>query len=188
MVGRQSRNGLVVSLIALMLLLGFVVLEGCSSSEDVQTTNQGVTADSEKSIGGQSDGVATSANDDQPDWSKPAETLVAVKNNQVTGKNPFSQRFETPDFPKGMSWINTRPLSKRYLKGKFVILDFWTYCCINCLHVLPDLEYLEAKYEAYKGIAFMGCHSAKFTNEKDAQKVRDAILKYNVQHPVINDD
>ena len=85
------------------------------------------------------------------------------------------------DFPAGHSWFNvSEPLSFEYhLKGKLVLIDFWTYCCINCLHVLPDLEYLEAKYEAYKGIAFMGCHSAKFTNEKDAQKVRDAILKYN---------
>lgn len=75
-----------------------------------------------------------------------------------------------------------------HLKGKLVLIDFWTYCCINCLHILPDLEYLEQKYEQYKGIAFIGCHSAKFTNEKESQKVRDAILKYDVKHPVINDD
>ena len=75
-----------------------------------------------------------------------------------------------------------------HLKGKIVLIDFWTYCCINCLHILPDLEYLEEKYMDYSGIVFMGCHSAKFTNEKGAQKVRDAILKYDVKHPVINDD
>jgi len=69
-----------------------------------------------------------------------------------------------------------------------VLIDFWTYCCINCLHVLPDLEYLENKFQAQHAIAFMGCHSAKFLNEKGASKVRDAILKYDVKHPVINDD
>lgn len=53
---------------------------------------------------------------------------------------------------------------------------------------MPDLEYLEEKYQEQKAIAFVGCHSAKFTNEKEAQKVRDAILKYSVKHPVINDD
>lgn len=77
---------------------------------------------------------------------------------------------------------------QKHLKSKIVLIDFWTYCCINCLHVLPDLEYLEEKFTEYKGIAFIGCHSAKFTNEKDSHKVRDAILKYDVKHPVINDD
>lgn len=56
------------------------------------------------------------------------------------------------------------------------------------MHVLPDLEYLEDKFQNHKGIAFIGCHSAKFTNEKGAAKVRDAVLKYDVRHPVINDD
>jgi thiol-disulfide isomerase/thioredoxin len=69
-----------------------------------------------------------------------------------------------------------------------VVIDFWTYCCINCLHVLPDLEYLENKFSSENSIAFMGCHSAKFLNEKGANKVRNAILKYDVKHPVINDD
>ena len=86
--------------------------------------------------------------------------------------------------------MNTsEPLTFDYhLKGKLVLIDFWTYCCINCLHVLPDLEYLEEKYSNNSGIVFMGCHSAKFTNEKGHAKVRDAILKYDVRHPVINDD
>lgn len=68
------------------------------------------------------------------------------------------------------------------------MIDFWTYCCINCLHVLPDVEYLENKFQSESSIVFMGCHSAKFLNEKGSAKVRDAILKYDVRHPVINDD
>jgi thiol-disulfide isomerase/thioredoxin len=68
------------------------------------------------------------------------------------------------------------------------LIDFWTYCCINCLHVIPDLEYLENKFSNEPGIAIVGIHSAKFTNEKGVQKIRDAILKYDVKHPVINDD
>ena len=63
-----------------------------------------------------------------------------------------------------------------------------TYCCINCLHVLPDLEFLESKFKGENSIVFMGCHSAKFVNEKGPDKVRDAILKYDIKHPVINDD
>lgn len=92
------------------------------------------------------------------------------------------KQLKVKDFPPNHKWFNVaEPLSyEHHLKGKLILIDFWTYCCINCLHVLPDLEYLESKYYDYKGIAFMGCHSAKFTNERGHQKVRDAILKYNV--------
>ena len=76
----------------------------------------------------------------------------------------------------------------KHLKGKLVVLNFWTYCCINCLHVLPDLEYLDQKFHEEPSISFLGCHSAKFLNERDSAKVRDAILKYEIKHPVINDD
>ena len=77
---------------------------------------------------------------------------------------------------------------EKHLKGKIVLLDFWTYCCINCLHMLPDLEYLEQKFNDESSIVFIGCHSAKFLNEKGSAKVRDAVLKYEIKHPVINDD
>jgi len=94
------------------------------------------------------------------------------------------------ELPPNHTWFNvSEPLTfSHHLKNKIVLIDFWTYCCINCLHVLPDLEYLEDKFQNHKGIVFMGCHSAKFTNEKGPTKVRDAVLKYEVRHPVINDD
>lgn len=93
------------------------------------------------------------------------------------------------DFPQNHSWFNSAPLSfSKELSSKLVLVDFWTYCCINCLHVIPDLEYLENKFAAEAGIAIVGVHSAKFSNEKGAMKVRDAILKHDVKHPVINDD
>lgn len=56
------------------------------------------------------------------------------------------------------------------------------------MHVLPDIEFLENKFKDEPSIAFLGCHSAKFLNEKGSNKVREAILKYDVKHPVINDD
>nr|CAB3496124.1 unnamed protein product [Digitaria exilis] len=72
------------------------------------------------------------------------------------------------------------------LKGKVVLLDFWTYCCINCMHVLPDLEFVEKKYKD-KPFAVVGVHSAKFDNEKDLDAIRNAVLRYNITHPVVND-
>lgn len=94
------------------------------------------------------------------------------------------------EFPKSLKWFNTsEPLKMhKHFKNKIVVIDFWTYCCINCLHVIPEMTYLEEKFEEYPGIAFMGCHSAKFENEKDSAVVRKAVLKYDVMHPVINDE
>jgi thiol-disulfide isomerase/thioredoxin len=97
--------------------------------------------------------------------------------------------MKAKEFPENHVWFNSEPVSvESDLRGKLTLIDFWTYCCINCLHVLPDLEFLEQKFAGENAIVFMGCHSAKFVNEKGAEKVRDAILKYEIKHPVINDD
>ena len=95
-------------------------------------------------------------------------------------------RVRAPEFPVKYPWLNTeKPLSIQSLKGRVVILDFWTYCCINCLHVLPDLKYLEQKYK--DSLTVIGVHSAKFENEKDVENIRQAILRYDIEHPVIVD-
>src|ERR1700748_1074672 len=67
-----------------------------------------------------------------------------------------------PEFPTGLDWINTggKPVTLKDLRGKVVILDFWTYGCINCFHIIPDLKQLEAKYP--DSLAVIGVHSAKF--------------------------
>ncbi|CAM6081683.1 unnamed protein product [Calypogeia fissa] len=91
------------------------------------------------------------------------------------------------DFKPQLEWLNSPPLSlQRDLKGKVVVLDFWTYCCINCMHVLPDLSYLEKKYSD-QAFTVVGVHSAKFDNEKDSSAIRNAVLRYDVTHPVVND-
>ncbi|GJP46592.1 hypothetical protein CLOM_g5865 [Closterium sp. NIES-68] len=92
-----------------------------------------------------------------------------------------------PDFEPRLQWLNSAPLSfTRELRGKVVLLDFWTYCCINCMHVLPDLAALEKKYEG-QPVVVVGVHSAKFDNEKDLDAIRNAVLRYDILHPVVND-
>ncbi|GMH46099.1 hypothetical protein BSKO_14063 [Bryopsis sp. KO-2023] len=92
-----------------------------------------------------------------------------------------------PEFPKGVDWFNAPPLRlSRELKGKITVLDFWTYCCINCMHVLPDLAAIEKRFEG-KPVSVVGVHSAKFDNEKDSDAIRSAVLRYDVTHPVLND-
>src|SRR5262245_2794454 len=91
-----------------------------------------------------------------------------------------------PEFPDGMQWLNTdKPLRLADLRGKVVLLDFWTYCCINCMHIIPDLTALEKKYA--RELVVIGVHSAKFQNEGDVGNIRQAILRYEIQHPVVND-
>ncbi len=99
-----------------------------------------------------------------------------------------ADELKVADFPPGKDWFNSAPLSfQRELAGKVVVLDFWTYCCINCIHVLPDLAALEKQYAGYP-VAFVGVHSAKFENEKVSENIRQAVLRYGIEHPVINDD
>lgn len=91
-----------------------------------------------------------------------------------------------PELPSDLKWLNTDgPLSLRALRGKVVLLDFWTYGCINCLHILPDLHHLETKYE--RELVVISVHSAKYLNEGQLENVRQAVLRYGITHPVVHD-
>ncbi|MDX2037797.1 MAG: thioredoxin-like domain-containing protein [Isosphaeraceae bacterium] len=86
----------------------------------------------------------------------------------------------------GIDWINTdRPIHLEKLRGKIVLLDFWTYCCINCHHVLPDLLKLEEKYK--NQLVVIGVHTAKFPNERITDNIRKKVNEYKIKHPVVND-
>jgi len=91
-------------------------------------------------------------------------------------------------FSGGKGWLNTaEPLTNAQLKGHVVLLDFWTYCCINCMHVMPDLAFLEAKYHD-QPLVVVGVHSGKFDHEKDAANIRAAVLRNRIVHPVAVDN
>ena len=95
-------------------------------------------------------------------------------------------RVRAPELSGGRGWLNTdKPLSLAGLKGKVVLLDFWTYGCINCMHIIPDLKKLEKKYP--NELVVIGVHSAKFENEKDTENIRRIILRYEIEHPIVND-
>ena len=94
--------------------------------------------------------------------------------------------FSATEFDPALPWLNVkRPLTLEDLKGKVVILDFWTYGCINCIHVLEDLRRLEHKYGPQ--LAVIGVHTPKFDNEKNISTLRNIIIRYRIEHPVVND-
>ena len=99
---------------------------------------------------------------------------------------PFPRRRKAPELVGGVGWINTAgPLELKSLRGKWIVIDFWTYCCINCMHVLPELKKLEAAYP--NEVVVIGVHSAKFDNEQDSKNITEAVMRYEIQHPVVND-
>ncbi len=78
------------------------------------------------------------------------EALVGELTEHLKRVDPRTETLPKVDFPAGKDWVNSPRLSlHRELRGKITILDFWTYCCINCIHILPDLAALEAKYAGF---------------------------------------
>ncbi len=97
-------------------------------------------------------------------WSGLADSHAAIQEGKPQMPE-YEGKVNAPEFPEGMEWLNTeRPLTIPQLRGKLVLLDFWTYCCINCMHIIPDLKKLEHKYA--NELVVIGVHAAKFTAEK----------------------
>jgi thiol-disulfide isomerase/thioredoxin len=95
-------------------------------------------------------------------------------------------RVRAPEL-RGRGWLNTggRELVLKDLRGKIVLLDFWTFCCINCLHVLDELRPVEERFSDV--MVTIGVHSPKFEHERDAAAVAAAVERYGVTHPVLDD-
>lgn len=95
--------------------------------------------------------------------------------------------IHAPDLPADAVWLNVgRPLTRADLRGRVVVLDFFTYACINCLHTLPVLTAAEREL-AGEPVAFVGVHSPKFPTEGDPALVREALRRHGVTHPVVVD-
>lgn len=96
-------------------------------------------------------------------------------------------RVRAPELVGAGGWLNTggKDLTLADLRGKCVVLDFWTFCCVNCLHVLDELRELEEKHR--DTVVIVGVHSPKFVHEAEHQAVVDAVARYEVEHPVLDD-
>ncbi|MFA5130864.1 MAG: cytochrome c biogenesis protein DipZ [Patescibacteria group bacterium] len=109
-----------------------------------------------------------------------------LMNNFIT-RPKLSAQKKAPDFVGINTWLNSEPLTLADLKGKVVLVDFWTYSCINCVRTLP---YVTSWYDKYKdsGLVVVGIHSPEFAFEKETANVKMAIKQYKINYPVAQDN
>ena len=199
---RVTCAGLTVLVWAFILQTGKIVADGEKgeskpAAEEKDRSAQDAPSEQKKDAANTKD---ADANEKSQTENKPAPSKNTPKKtddkpadgdsreSDATPENPFPNRVKTPDgiLDGGSEWLNTSgPITLPDLRGKIVLFDFWTYCCINCMHVLPDLKFLEQKYA--NELVVIGVHSAKFKNEKDSENIRQAIMRYEIEHPVVND-
>jgi cytochrome c biogenesis protein CcdA/thiol-disulfide isomerase/thioredoxin len=110
-------------------------------------------------------------------------TRLATRLDQV----PLKDYGAAPDVHNISAWINSRPLSLRALRGKVVLVDFWTYSCINCLRTLPYLKSWDERYRS-RGLVIVGVHTPEFAFEHDLGNVRAAVKRLGVRYPVALDN
>ena len=101
--------------------------------------------------------------------------------------NPLKSPIPAPEFKGIAGWLNSQPLTMASLRGKVVLVDFWTYSCINCLRTLPHIESWDQAYRQ-DGLVVIGVHSPEFKFEKDSKNIAAAIQKYHIRYPVANDN
>lgn len=103
-----------------------------------------------------------------------------------SGVVPVSERPAAPNFTGIDAWINSPPLSLHQLRGRVVLVDFWTFSCVNCVRTIPHLHALAAAYDA-AGLVIVGVHSPEFDFEKPVNNVRAAVQRLGVTWPVAVD-
>lgn len=94
---------------------------------------------------------------------------------------------QMPEFVGISGWINSKPLNKKQLAGKVVLIDFWTYSCINCIRTFPALRDWHRKYKN-KGLVIIGVHAPEFDFEKDIDNVKAASKRYKLTYPIAIDN
>ncbi|WP_042302202.1 thioredoxin family protein [Paraburkholderia kururiensis] len=92
-----------------------------------------------------------------------------------------------PEFTGIDKWLNSPPLTLQQLRGKVVLVDFWTYTCINCIHTLPYVKQWNEKYRN-QGLAVIGVHTPEYPFERDTGNVKTAIARFGISYPVAQDN
>lgn len=181
---RRSRCGF--ARFAAVACAVMLVLAGCAPAE-----TDGPASTPTDTAGPAADASQTAPEDEATGPADDASAGIAG-DAAAADTEPVELTFEggpaAPEFPAGYDWFNvSRPLSMSGdLRGKIVLLDFWTQGCINCIHIIPDLHRLEREYP--DEVVVIAVHWAKFPSERESEAVREASIRYGRQHPIVNDD
>jgi cytochrome c biogenesis protein CcdA/thiol-disulfide isomerase/thioredoxin len=121
-----------------------------------------------------------------------AINLLAAKSSAPSGpamalQDGLEKPYPAPEFQGIEAWLNSSPLAMQKLKGNVVLVDFWTYSCINCVRTLPYLTSWDAKYHD-QGLVIIGVHAPEFEFEKNIGNIKTAMEKYGIHYPVAADN
>lgn len=169
---RDNLSALVMAIGVVSLIVGFAVYFNSPELNKVTGLGQG---------GGTTNFIPTTTQVVQ----KGGDDSTTVKKAQFSIDK--SQFRKAPEFEKITGFINTKPISLADLKGKVVLVDFWTYSCINCIRTIPYLVDWNEKY-ADKGLVVVGVHAPEFEFEKNIDNVKEAVKRFGIKYPVIQDN
>jgi thiol-disulfide isomerase/thioredoxin len=113
--------------------------------------------------------------------------IGAEETRPPTGFQVAEATGAAPEFAGITNWLNSAPLRLADLRGKVVLVDFWTYGCINCIRTLPYVTQLQAKYKD-RGLVIVGVHTPEFPFERSASNVQAAIKRHGITYPVAQDN
>ncbi|MDI9240167.1 thioredoxin family protein [Lysobacter sp. LF1] len=102
-------------------------------------------------------------------------------------RGPTLESPKAPDFTGINHWINSHPLSLGHLKGKVVLVEFWTYDCINCIHVMPHVKQWHERYKD-QGLVVVGVHTPEYGHERILGNLEKAVKRFNITYPVAQDN
>jgi thiol-disulfide isomerase/thioredoxin len=120
------------------------------------------------------------------------KTLAAVAALAAAGSGaaiagPLKSGMPAPEFTGIEKWLNSEPLTMQQLRGKVVLVDFWTYTCINCINTLPHLKSWHQKYKD-QGLVVVGVHTPEYPFERSTDNVKTAIKRFDLRFPVAQDN
>ena len=121
------------------------------------------------------------------DRSRPVAAGGAMRTAVVDGSGPLPVLGQAPSLDGAVTWLNSPPLTTAGLRGKVVLVDFWTYSCINCLRSIPFVRAWADRYRD-KGLVVIGVHAPEFAFERDVDNVRGAVARLKIDYPVAIDD
>jgi DNA-binding beta-propeller fold protein YncE len=128
-------------------------------------------------------GPGPKTQDPRPQGPASADASTSAK---ATADKSAGKPIPAPSLDGAAEWLNVAaPIDLAQLRGKVVLLDFWTYGCINCMHILRDLKTLQERFA--DELVVIGVHSPKFTNERSAENLKRILIRYEIEHPVAND-